>query len=748
MSQRAAWQMTKTELLAEANRLGLAPHPDWTAVELRSAITEMIGDQKGGTLPKGLSSMKLQELKEEAEKIGLEYGEKVTRGALIRNIRDYHGTPSNTVMTIGKHRGNTYAQIPLSYGRWADAEEKVNGANMHPDLRRYVMWYRRNRNGKPPRAGDDPGEDEQPREVRCGGRTEPEPGRSERTFVGRGEIAGLGVADQEGLQRRPTTPREAEGDRLVEFLETSQATGRQGPRGGSDGDRTGPKDHRRNQGSRDASRDPEAAARALGHRRRTVRIIIPGETESDENADTRVYENNRTTNDASNFRGDALGDSQSTGATPAFIQHFENNIGNRDDRTFKETIPPEFNSESNYLRDGIDKECEETITPKAYDETYYQNTRGKKSAKEMVTLKTIYGPDCISDGVEDEHEKTIIPEDYDETYYQNKQSKKESKEMVERMITDEAYYHTIGTTHEVDENSRTTDASSNFQVGPSVMTCTTTPSGLQSDISLATGRDVQVTPAAADDSDGCDSEAGHDEGHLVVLADPIEEIIRNRLLEKDFTEETLAMILDNVFGPGGELLPKRAAKPRKTTFGDEDSGAKRISLGYFTYGGLRGICTNTAEYASLSIYLKHYILSHCPDARWSSLSISLNTEAQVHGDYNNLRGTYNYTTCAGSYSTGGGLWRELGLHERGPEGEVVWRENSKGISVPGIIMATKVTKGRWHSFRESLSTQRNRGKGATGGLLRRLLQDHSSRARRPRSENFDNGDIRSQIFDI
>ena len=150
MSQRAAWQMTKTELLAEANRLGLAPHPDWTAVELRSAITEMIGDQKGGTLPKGLSSMKLQELKEEAEKIGLEYGEKVTRGALIRNIRDYHDTPSNTVMTIGKHRGNTYAQIPLSYGRWADAEEKVNGANMHPDLRRYVMWYRRNRNGNLP----------------------------------------------------------------------------------------------------------------------------------------------------------------------------------------------------------------------------------------------------------------------------------------------------------------------------------------------------------------------------------------------------------------------------------------------------------------------------------------------------------------------------------------------------------------------------------------------------------------------
>ncbi|CAE7840260.1 EIF4E2, partial [Symbiodinium sp. KB8] len=149
MSRRPAWQMTKQELLAEATRLGLAPHPDWTAVELRSAIVEMTQDLRTSSVPKGLSSMKLQELKDEADKIGLVYGEKVTRGMLMRNIRDYHATPDNTVMTIGKHRGNTYSQIPGSYARWADAEEKANGANMHPDLRRFVMWHRRQQDPAP-----------------------------------------------------------------------------------------------------------------------------------------------------------------------------------------------------------------------------------------------------------------------------------------------------------------------------------------------------------------------------------------------------------------------------------------------------------------------------------------------------------------------------------------------------------------------------------------------------------------------
>ena len=73
-----------------------------------------------------------------------------------------------------------------------------------------------------------------------------------------------------------------------------------------------------------------------------------------------------------------------------------------------------------------------------------------------------------------------------------------------------------------------------------------------------------------------------------MLADPIEEIIKDRLLAKDFSAETLGMILDSVFGPEGEHLPSRGAMPRKSTFGESDKGDRRVSLGYFTFGGLRG----------------------------------------------------------------------------------------------------------------------------------------------------------------
>ena len=95
---------------------------------------------KRTALPKGLSHMKLQELCEEADKIGVPYNTKTRKGVLLRQIRDYHDTPSETVMTIGRHRGNTYSQVPRSYAEWACKEDP---SNMHPDLQRFVTWHRR-----------------------------------------------------------------------------------------------------------------------------------------------------------------------------------------------------------------------------------------------------------------------------------------------------------------------------------------------------------------------------------------------------------------------------------------------------------------------------------------------------------------------------------------------------------------------------------------------------------------------------
>ncbi|CAE7843624.1 unnamed protein product [Symbiodinium sp. KB8] len=144
MSSRAPWQMTKTELLSEANRLGLAPSARWTVEELKSAIVEAKKDlNEDSTVPKGMSGMKLAELKAEADRIGVMYASGVTRGTLMRHIRDYHETPDNTVMNIGRYRGSAYFQVPLSYAQWADQEERANGINMSPDLKRFVLWFRR-----------------------------------------------------------------------------------------------------------------------------------------------------------------------------------------------------------------------------------------------------------------------------------------------------------------------------------------------------------------------------------------------------------------------------------------------------------------------------------------------------------------------------------------------------------------------------------------------------------------------------
>ena len=185
-----------------------------------------------------------------------------------------------------------------------------------------------------------------------------------------------------------------------------------------------------------------------------------------------------------------------------------------------------------------------------------------------------------------------------------------------------------------------------------------------------------------------DFEYGSDEEQCVMLAEPVEAIIKDRLLAKDFSKETLTLILNHVFGTHGERLPRRGAMPRKTAFGSNDGGDRRISLGYYTYGGLRGICNNTPEYASLSIYLKHYILHRDPEARWTSLAISLDNEAKIHGDYHNLRGTYNYLTCAGDFTTGGGLWREQTKDEHIEKELVSWKQDEKGTKHAGTILPT------------------------------------------------------------
>ena len=139
------WKMSKAQLLAECTKRGLAVSPKWTCPELRTILVNSpIPTDEGLQLPKGLSSMSLAELRLEAARVEVEFSEKDTKGALMLKIRDAVA-PNETVMTLGRFKGSSYADIPENYGAWASEEEKVNGTNMHPDLKRFVVWRRRHR---------------------------------------------------------------------------------------------------------------------------------------------------------------------------------------------------------------------------------------------------------------------------------------------------------------------------------------------------------------------------------------------------------------------------------------------------------------------------------------------------------------------------------------------------------------------------------------------------------------------------
>ncbi|OLP97775.1 Copia protein [Symbiodinium microadriaticum] len=140
-----AWKMNKTELLAECSRRSLAVSSKWTLTELRHVLA---GDTKHylyrgpkTEVPKSISKMTRDELVEEAIGLGIEVGHKETRGSIMLKIRDF-SAPDDTVMTIGRFRGETYMNIPTTYADWASDEERANGDNMHPELKRFVIWKR------------------------------------------------------------------------------------------------------------------------------------------------------------------------------------------------------------------------------------------------------------------------------------------------------------------------------------------------------------------------------------------------------------------------------------------------------------------------------------------------------------------------------------------------------------------------------------------------------------------------------
>ncbi|CAE7565416.1 RE1 [Symbiodinium sp. CCMP2592] len=461
--------------------------------ELRSAITESKAiDKEEKGVPKGMSGMKLADLKMEADRIGVAYDSKVTRGTLMRHIRDYHETPDNTIMTIGRYKGSAYFQIPRQYAEWASREERENGINMSPDLKRFVLWYRRTSEEKEVKAG---------------------PSR------------------------------------------------------------------------REMMEEPE----------RYAKIPYPG------SASSRSWE--------------------------------EVSAMSQADKDQKPLTPSSFTAQT---------------PPKA--------SPTKRGAEKNATKERMHvdPPEQVLEEIRALEQRLAVLKDQDAVF---------------------SY-------HEGDE----------------------------------------------DNEEIWEELVGEDQDSFVLLSENVENFLSEAILKEDYSAETLASVLEATFGKNGEDFPNRGARARKKAMGEGDTGSCRISLGYYTYGNMRGICANTSKYASLCIYLKNYILAKQPDARWSSLSIAYNCSPRVHADFNNLRGTLNYITCAGDFTGGGGLWQENG-HAKGDD--IVL--DPKGREIKGKVQPTSGTvvsfvPERFHSAQQwtagdrwSVTAFSTRGfAGSTQGERRQL----------------------------
>ncbi|CAE7772812.1 unnamed protein product, partial [Symbiodinium sp. CCMP2456] len=136
-------KMTKVQLLEECTRVGLVVHRNWSVEEIKAVIQEhrMASSTTSPSYQmKSITNLTLPELKMKADELGVLYPAKITKGNLLRLVRDHVATPATELMKIGRYTGWEYGEIPRQYGMWAAREIRMSG-NPHPELVRFAQWW-------------------------------------------------------------------------------------------------------------------------------------------------------------------------------------------------------------------------------------------------------------------------------------------------------------------------------------------------------------------------------------------------------------------------------------------------------------------------------------------------------------------------------------------------------------------------------------------------------------------------------
>ena len=198
---------------------------------------------------------------------------------------------------------------------------------------------------------------------------------------------------------------------------------------------------------------------------------------------------------------------------------------------------------------------------------------------------------------------------------------------------------------------------------------------------------------------------------------------------QDYTHETLLRLLSSL-----DYNPVKAT--RDGVFGGKTGDmVKYFTYGLFTHGGVVGITNRTREQDNVVRYLNGYAKHHLNDNRatWTSISVSYNTNTEVHHDYHNAKGTKNFSVSVGQQQ-GGGLWLEdKTINEDTPKDGVKWRRTGRGHWLPGRVHDThnqfyefdpflKHATEPWTGTRWSITYHTTRNIDKAGEELRKFLK--------------------------
>ena len=136
-------------------------------------------------------------------------------------------------------------------------------------------------------------------------------------------------------------------------------------------------------------------------------------------------------------------------------------------------------------------------------------------------------------------------------------------------------------------------------------------------------------------------------------------------------------------------LHPRTRTPSRAAMKGCGASSYSVTFGLYAQGNMSGITRATRLYPALCQYLNGCLKQWRPDSstRWTSISLSLNTQAQLHIDAHNYDESQNMTCTLGPFEKGE-LWLEAIEGETDPPGKVVWEPRQNDTRVPGHLYST------------------------------------------------------------